>query len=330
MPAEYIAFDAEYTPDNVWLLGARVVRLAGDLCFSAWASPAGEAQALSEMDAIFSRYPGLPVVTWNGNGADLPAIRKAAARAGDDRIAELIDARHIDLYGWTRRNLMLPIASLRLKEVGEHFGLSRESDVTSGLAADALWRRYQRTGDQEIKAELVNYNLDDLRALSHAVECLRACAAARHPAIPNDVHVVLEAVVIEHEPGGPPAVKPDPMARRSRRQIIGTPPQVPPKAGHWWERLLSLGRTRGSLRHLRELRKHDRIRHRSAQRGPACLLPFPMYSGRFALMIRETLQCTDNGRYPYTERVPLETPHVNSSKHRGASADRSSKPTASA
>ncbi len=300
VPAEYIAFDAEYTPDNVWLLGARVVRLAGDLCFSAWASPAGEAQALSEMDAIFSRYPELPVVTWNGNGADLPAIRKAAARAGDDRSAKLIDARHIDLYGWTRRNLKLPIASLGLKEVGEHFGLSRESDVTSGLAADALWRKYQRTGDQEIKAELVNYNLDDLRALSHAVKCLRACATARHPAIPNDVHVVLEAVVIEHEPGGPPAVKPDPMARRSRRQIIGTPRQAPPKAGHWWERLLSLGRTRGSLRHLREPRRlasPDPRSHSPSICSAASSLPIAVSEvlRSICLMIRETLRCT-----PYT------------------------------
>ncbi len=254
VPAEYVAFDAEYTADNVWLLGARVVLRDRDLCFSVWASPAGEAQALSEMDAIFSRYPGLPVVTWNGNGADLPAIRKAAARAGDNRLAKLIGARHIDLYRWTRQNLMLPIASLGLKEVSEHFGISRESGVTSGLAAEALWRRYQRTGNQEIKAELVNYNLDDLRSLSHAVECLRACAAARHPATPDGVHVVLETVVTEHEPGGPPTVKPDPMATRSRRQIIETPRQVPPRASPWWARLLSLGRTRGSLRHLREPR----------------------------------------------------------------------------
>lgn len=179
VPNEYVAFDAEYTADHVWLLGVRAVRPEGDLCFSLWVSPAGEARALSELNAILGRFPGQPVVTWNGNGADLPALRKAAARADNDHIIELFAARHIDLYRWTRQNLMLPIPSLGLKEVGEHFGISRESGVTSGLAAEALWGRYQRTGNQEVKAELVNYNLDDLHSLVHSAECLRACAAGR-------------------------------------------------------------------------------------------------------------------------------------------------------
>jgi predicted RecB family nuclease len=244
VPAEYIAFDAEYTPDNVWLLGARVVRRDGGLCFSVWANPVGEAQALSEVDAILGSYPGLPIVTWNGTSADLPAIRKAPARAGDDRLAKLIAAPHTDLFGWTRRYLMLPIPSLGLKEVGEHSGTLRESDVTSGLTAQMLWRRYQRTGDQEFKAELVDYNLDDLRAVSQAVECLRPCAAARPPAIPNHVHVVLEAVFTEHEPGGPPAFKPDPIMTRSRRQIIGTSRQVPSRGRHWCVRLQNLSRSK--------------------------------------------------------------------------------------
>ena len=50
---------------------------------------------------------------------------------------------------------MLPIPGLGLKDVSEHFGITRESAVTSGLAAQGLWLKYQRTGNQEIKAELV-------------------------------------------------------------------------------------------------------------------------------------------------------------------------------
>src|SRR5262249_24736904 len=150
--------------------GVRVVRPEGDLCFCAWASPEGEAQAWSELNAVMDRFPGLPAVTWNGNSADLPALRKAATRASDGRLADAFARRHIDLYLWTRQNLMLPIPGLGLKDVSEHFGITRESSVTDGQAAEGLWLRYQRTGDQEIKAELVGYNLDDLRSLAHAVE----------------------------------------------------------------------------------------------------------------------------------------------------------------
>jgi predicted RecB family nuclease len=208
VPGRYIAFDAEYTAENVWLLGARVVRPEGDLCFSVWASPEGEAQALSDMTDILS-FSRLPVVTWNGNNADLPALRKAAARTGQRGLLESITAAHVDMYGWTRQNLMLPIPGLGLKEVSEHFGIARESGVTSGLAAEMMWRRYQHTGDQEVKAELVSYNLDDLRSLIHVVECLRACAVLRPPDAAEALHPVVETVVREHEPGGRPAFRPD-------------------------------------------------------------------------------------------------------------------------
>lgn len=116
------------------------------LSYAIWASPAGEAKALAEFHAILLRFPGLPVVTWNGISADISAVRKAAARAGDHGITQLLPARHIDLYLWTRQKLVLPIPGLGLKEVSEYFGISRESDVTSGLAAEAMWLRYQRCG----------------------------------------------------------------------------------------------------------------------------------------------------------------------------------------
>jgi predicted RecB family nuclease len=248
VPGEYIAFDAEYTPDSVWLFGVRVVRPEGDLCFCVWASPAGEAQAWSELNAVLDRFPGLPVITWNGNSADLPALRKAAARAHDGRLAEAFAKRHIDLYQWTRRNLMLPIPGLGLKDVSEHFGITRESGVTSGLAAQGLWLKYQRTGNQEIKAELVDYNLDDLRSLAHAVECLRACAAGLPPDGAGEAHTVLETVIAEHEPGGPPTVQPGPMGARPRRPAVRTSRPAkkgsrPARTNRWRERLLRLRRS---------------------------------------------------------------------------------------
>jgi predicted RecB family nuclease len=256
VPDEYIAFDAEYTADNVWLLGVRVVRPQGGLCFCVWASPEGEAQALSELTALLSRFPGLPVVTWNGNNADLPALRKAAARAGDSRILDLFAGRHIDLYLWTRQNLMLPIPGLRLKEVSEHFGIVQESAVTSGLAAQMLWHRYQRTGNQEIKAELVNYNLGDLGSLVRTAECLRSCAARLPAKTVGGEHAVLETVITDHEPGGPPVSRPNPVRRCSYRLAARTSLRArkftdPVGTSRWRERLLQ----RRWLTAVKQLRK---------------------------------------------------------------------------
>jgi hypothetical protein len=151
--------------------------------------------------------------------ANLPALRKAAARAGCPVLAERIHDRHIDLFAWTRRNLLLPIPAFGLKEVSEHFGVSRQSGVSSGLEAEMLWRRYQLTGDQELKAELISYNMDDLSSLVRAVECLRACAAGRPFETAGPLNTVLEARVLEREPGGPPIFRPHAKLAHPGRRI---------------------------------------------------------------------------------------------------------------
>jgi predicted RecB family nuclease len=245
VPGEYIAFDAEYTAANIWLLGARVVRPGGDLCFSWWASPQGEPHALSDLGDFLTGFPDLPVVTWNGTGADLPALRKAAARAGRPDLAEQISERHVDLLAWTGRNLMLPIPGLGLKEVSEHFGAPRQSGVSSGQEADMQWRRYQRTGDQALKAELITYNLDDLGSLVRAAECLRACAAGQPHDTAEPAHEVLESIVTEHEPGGPPAFRPGTAPEHPAFRAARPAPRLPgpaaaPAIGRrtWRQRLL--------------------------------------------------------------------------------------------
>ena len=251
VPSEYIAFDAEYTATNMWLLGARVVRHDGDLCLSVWATPQGEARALSDFDTLLTEHPDLPVVTWNGCGADLPALRKATARAGCPVLAERMHDRHIDLFAWTRRNLMLPIPGFGLKEVSEHFGVSRQSGVSSGLEAEMLWQRYQLAGNQELKAELISYNMDDLGSLVRAVECLRACAAGRPFETARPLNTVLEARVLEREPGGPPIFRPDAMlahpGRRIRRPVSKPREAMASSIGkrpRWRERVLRWARRR--------------------------------------------------------------------------------------
>ena len=218
----------------------------GDLCFSVWASPQGEAQALSDFGTFLDGFPDFPLITWNGGGADLPALRKASARAGCPDLVERIRDRHIDLFAWTRRNLMLPIPGFSLKEVSEHFGFSRQSCVNSGLDAEMQWHKYQRTGDQELKAELISYNMDDLGSLIQAVGCLRACAAGRPFDTAEPLHTVLEVTVMEREPGGPPICRPEaavparPRRRISRpiprpRAVIASPASNRPR---WRERIL--------------------------------------------------------------------------------------------
>jgi predicted RecB family nuclease len=208
VPDSYIAFDAEYTAIQIWLLGARVVLPCGDLRFSWWSNADGEARAVADFDNFLHQFAELPVVTWSGRAADLPALRKAASRAGRTGIINRLEARHIDLLAWVTKNLRLPIPGFGLKEISEYFSLSRESLVRGGLEAQIIWNRYQRTGDQELKAELVGYNRDDLNSLVGVSSYLRACANCQPMASVEPLHPIIEDLLIDHE-SGTPTSRPD-------------------------------------------------------------------------------------------------------------------------
>ncbi|WP_445185556.1 ribonuclease H-like domain-containing protein [Pseudonocardia sp. Cha107L01] len=212
----YIALDAEYTPSHIWLIGARVVRPNGDLRCFWWSNPAGEAAVLKDLANFLAAHSDLPIITWNGLGADLPALRKAANRAGDLQIIAQVEARHIDLFHWAQQNLRLPIPTLSLKEVSQYYGMVGTSSLTDGFAAETIHLRYEQTGDQRLKAQLIVYNSDDINKLCATVNYLRAAASGHRYGHSEAPHDVIESVLIECEPSNRPCI-PDYFERAYKR-----------------------------------------------------------------------------------------------------------------
>jgi predicted RecB family nuclease len=167
----FIALDFEYDsehdePGSLWLVGACVVD--GDLQerLNLWAdSPEDEERNLRALGEFVRDHPTLPVVTWAGDGAEVPQLRAAAERWGIGLDLDSLLERHIDLCAYARRHVRLPIPRLRLKDVAAYFGIPRLSSVAGGLAARSLHDRYRRTGDLRLRDRLIDYNRDDLDAL---------------------------------------------------------------------------------------------------------------------------------------------------------------------
>jgi predicted RecB family nuclease len=107
-----------------------------------------------------------PVVTWAGQGADIPRINAACARLGLQEPAAEITRRHSDAYLWAFNNVRLPTLSLGLKEVSRYFGFRPATDVRDGLDAVTLYIDWLSTGDESIKTRLIDYNHDDLNAVA--------------------------------------------------------------------------------------------------------------------------------------------------------------------
>jgi predicted RecB family nuclease len=164
----YVALDLEWDlSGRIWLAGAGVVEDGHVDYMSWWADDPDEEQlALQALAGLLASYPSLPVLTWNGKGADLPQLAKRAAYLGD--IAGLLvplTARHFDLYLWVQKHLRLPMPSLGLKDVSGAFGYSASSGVGSGKEAMMLYEQYREAPDPALKARLTAYNRDDVASL---------------------------------------------------------------------------------------------------------------------------------------------------------------------
>lgn len=98
-------------------------------------------------------------------------------------LGEELTSRHRDLYKYALRSLRLPIPNLDLKNVADYYGIPKVSHIQSGVQAAALREHYVASSDRReraaLRAELLDYNRDDLDALIGAVDAFRNLAA-RH------------------------------------------------------------------------------------------------------------------------------------------------------
>ena len=166
-PDGYIALDLEYNP-YVWLYGATYVKDQIRVPLFLWNDdPKGEKRNLKKLIEFINCYPKAPLITWNGNSADIPQIRKALEL---HRLTELMDINsrlHIDLYLWVSKNIRLPIPRFTVKAVGEYFGYPRVTQGVDGMLASLLYQEYLDTGNDVIKENLIDYNKDDVNSLIH-------------------------------------------------------------------------------------------------------------------------------------------------------------------
>jgi predicted RecB family nuclease len=167
----FIAIDLEYGPGPlIWLIGVCIAKPAGYEYRALWVdSPAQEKSNLEQLAEVVTSNPSFPVITWNGNGADLPELRKAARRLDFKQLPEIVEARHLDLLLHTRRTTRFPIPQMGLDDVASYFTIQRVSQISGGFEAQRLYQEYRSSQDEgrrkAIKDNLIEYNRDDLESL---------------------------------------------------------------------------------------------------------------------------------------------------------------------
>jgi predicted RecB family nuclease len=182
LPASFIALDLEYGP-HIWLTGAYLVDGERRDFTQLWAdTPAEERRNLRDLARLVAENPSLPVITYNGTGADLPELRKAGARLKLTKLVESIVANHLDLYQVARAAVRLPVPTLSLSEVATYFGVTKLSGVGDGYDAVTRYLLYADApagpGRDALREELLEYNRDDLVGLAAVAEGFRRLSSS--------------------------------------------------------------------------------------------------------------------------------------------------------
>ena len=175
-----IALDLEYElggGGDIWLIGACVKRNGALETFQVFCHRKDVLKrGLFRLHELLKENRDLPIITWNGDGADLPQLA-AAARTHRIPVMQTIRKRHVDLLGVSRRSIRLPIPTFELKAVTAYLGVRRKSGITHGLQALEYFNRYRNTRSKDQRArlrqKLLAYNREDLEALPIVAEFLR-------------------------------------------------------------------------------------------------------------------------------------------------------------
>jgi predicted RecB family nuclease len=169
----YIALDLEWDlGGRIWLAGAGLV-VGHEVTeyHQWWSADGGQLNTMVGLTELLKANPNIPVVTWNGKGADLPRLREHCTWLYTEALMEDIEGRHLDLYLWAQDCLRLPVPTLGLKELASALGFAKASTVASGMEALGLLFQYQATKSRKerrtLREQLEAYNRDDVASLAH-------------------------------------------------------------------------------------------------------------------------------------------------------------------
>lgn len=172
-----VYLDVEGVPEEriYYLIGAKVVSDGSSQQYSFWAdSKDDEIKIWRKFLTLISNLRN-PVLLHYG-GYETAFLKTMQSRHGQGldngfSISALAaDARNV--LEVIRAHIYFPTRSNGLKDIAQHLGFRWSSDSPSGIKSLLLRRKWELSGDEKFKRELVSYNSDDCGALEHVVRAL--------------------------------------------------------------------------------------------------------------------------------------------------------------
>ncbi len=169
-----IYLDFEGLPDDKfeYLLGVLIKKLnQPDEYFQFWAnSKADMDQIFINLLTLLERFPDAPV--YHYGSYELTVLKNASKRIGNKEQITSLEKRMINLLGVFRNNVYPPTYSNGLKDIGNFLGFEWTDKHATGLLSIDWRKQWEGTRDHIWKHKLLNYNLDDCKALATVTDWL--------------------------------------------------------------------------------------------------------------------------------------------------------------
>jgi predicted RecB family nuclease len=183
-----IYLDIEGLPNNesYYLIGALVVSEGKEIFHSFWADhESQEPDIVSQFVEAVCQWADFRILHYGRY--ETVALKRMKTRSPESLHAK-IDAileRATNVLSVIHPHVYFPVYSNGLKDIGRSLGFEWAQENVTGLQA-MVWREnWNKTKAPDIKAQLVQYNQDDCRALKHVVESIGRLISSDAPTPPG-------------------------------------------------------------------------------------------------------------------------------------------------
>lgn len=184
----FIVLDLEYNFDfnPIFLIGLAVVGVEKTATPHQYfaKTPDDEKKILAALNRVLEKNHRLPIVTWSGTTADIPALSSAWQRLGL-KLSRLddIEARHVDLAAYARDNFRFPTKSFGLGGLERYFGYKRDPNDAKSIEMPFLYEQFEtspsRKEKQELRGRILRHNEEDLSSTLFILTKLRVLSRQR-------------------------------------------------------------------------------------------------------------------------------------------------------
>jgi predicted RecB family nuclease len=175
-----VYLDIEGLPDSesYYLIGALVVSDGTEIFHSFWADQKPDEPAIfAQIVEAIRDLPDLQI--WHSGKYERVAILRMKARL-PERLHPAIDLileRSTNVLSVIHPHIYFPTYSNSLKDIGRFLRFQRAHEHTTGLQCIAWRNSWRASKATDTKAQLLQYNQDDCRALKRIVEFIRCLAS---------------------------------------------------------------------------------------------------------------------------------------------------------